>query len=541
LLPFYQAHTDRTGRRLGESRRGVTICCLGSTMMCVSGALAQTPAPATTGGATPSESLPNLSTSSTLFGDMGGLRPLLTKYGFTLTLQEQSEVFGNVSGGGRQGFEYGGLTTATLRVDPKPIFGIEGGLFNVSALQIHGRNLSADNLLTLQTASGIEADPATRLWELWYQQKMFDDKFDVKIGQQSLDQEFMVSTNSSLFINASSGWPEVPTADMPGGPAYPLSALGVRGAWHPSDSVNVLAGIFNGSPVGDNVGDPQKQNPSGVSFPLNGGVLAIAELQFVSPPPPAADNKAASDKSAPDPLTYAYKIGFWYDSESFADLRFDTTGAPLASPASNGLPTVHGGDYAFYAVADQMVYRWKDDPDRNINVFVRPTFTPLQDRNLVSFSLNAGVTMREPIVGRKMDAVGVSVDYARVSNSAAGFAFDTPFFNPGVFSPPRRSETVIEATYQYQVTPWWQIQPDIQYVFNPGRWHRQSGQSEPEGQERGGARRAHEHFVLTSGTRSRRATFMKRSLEGVPADRRDRRKPPLPLRTTTIYDQRDPR
>jgi porin len=465
LLSFYQASSE--GRRLGKLRRGVMIWCLGSTMMCASGALAQTPA--ATGGATPFGSLADLSTSSTLFGDMGGLRPLLTKYGFTLTLQEQSEVFGNVSGGRRRGFEYDGLTTAALQIDPKPMFGIEGGLFNVSALQIHGRNLGVDNLLTLQTASGIEADRATRLWELWYQQKMFDDKFDVKVGQQSLDQEFMVSKNSNLFINTSSGWPEVPTADMPGGgPAYPLSALGVRGAWHPSDTVNVLAGVFNGSPVEDNLGDPQKQNPSGVSFPLNGGVLAIAELQFVSPPPPAADNKAASDNGAPDPLTYAYKIGFWYDSEGFADLRFDTTGAPLASPASNGLPMFHRGSYAFYAVADQMVYRWQDDPDRNINVFVRPMFTPLQDRNLVSFSLNAGVTMHEPLVGRKMDVVGVSVDYTRVSNSAAGFSFDTPFFNPGVFSPPRRSETVIEATYQYQVTPWWQIQPDIQYVFNPG-------------------------------------------------------------------------
>jgi porin len=23
-------------------------------------------------------------------------------------------------------------------------------------------------------------------------------------------------------------------------------------------------------------------------------------------------------------------------------------------------------------------------------------------------------------------------------------------------------------TYQYQVTPWWILQPDFQYVFNPG-------------------------------------------------------------------------
>jgi porin len=26
----------------------------------------------------------------------------------------------------------------------------------------------------------------------------------------------------------------------------------------------------------------------------------------------------------------------------------------------------------------------------------------------------------------------------------------------------------VEATYQYEVTPWLQLQPDVQYVFNPG-------------------------------------------------------------------------
>jgi porin len=26
----------------------------------------------------------------------------------------------------------------------------------------------------------------------------------------------------------------------------------------------------------------------------------------------------------------------------------------------------------------------------------------------------------------------------------------------------------VEATYQYQLTPWCQLQPDFQYVFNPG-------------------------------------------------------------------------
>jgi porin len=26
---------------------------------------------------------------------------------------------------------------------------------------------------------------------------------------------------------------------------------------------------------------------------------------------------------------------------------------------------------------------------------------------------------------------------------------------------------VLEATYRIQVAPWWSVQPDLQYVFNP--------------------------------------------------------------------------
>jgi porin len=387
------------------------------------------------------------------------LRPLLTKYGLTLSVVENSEVFGNVTGGVRQGFEYNGLTTATVQLDTQPAFGWKGGLFNVSALQIHGDNLTSSNLDVVNFATGIEAEPATRLWELWYQQK-FGDAFDVKIGQQSLDQEFMISQNASYFINSAFGWATLPTFDMPGGgPAYPLSALGVRARARAGD-FTFLAGAFNGSPVYDNVGDPQKQNCCGVSFPLNGGVLAIAELQYATP---TSGDKASGAGALPG----TYKIGFWYDSETFADLRYDTAGLPLGNPANNQTPASHRGDYAFYAVADQMIWR-AANPDRNLNVFVRPMFTPLDDRNLISFGLNAGLTLHEPIDGRKDDTAGLGFGIAQVSSGASGFAQDAAFYNPKVFSPSRSAETYLEATYQFQVTGWWQLQPDIQYFFNPG-------------------------------------------------------------------------
>jgi porin len=410
--------------------------------------------------------LTGIERSSYLLGDMWGLRPLLSKYGMSLTILETSEVLGNVSGGAKQGFDYDGLTQAVLQLNTQRALHLYGGTFNISALQVHGDNLSANNLLTLQTASGIEADRATRLWELWYQQRFFrEDRLDVKIGQQSLDQEFMVSQNAGLFVNTMFGWPMLPSADLPGGgPAYPLSAPGVRLRARPINSLTLLVGLFNGSPAVNNTGDPQRQNPSGTSFPVNGGALAIAELQYSFP---ALGNMVYTGRS--DTLAGVYRLGFWYDTENFADLQYDNHGVSLANPASTGPPARHDGDYAIYAVMDQMIWRdpTDEDGDRAINFFARVMGTPEEDRNLIDFSMNAGLTFHEPIYHRDDDTCGVGMGLAKVGSHAAGLDRDTGFYT-GAYYPVRSDETYVEATYQYQLTPWCQIQPDFQYVFNPG-------------------------------------------------------------------------
>ena len=408
--------------------------------------------------------LETLNRSNYLFGDFWGLRTFLSRYGASLAIQETSEVLGNVTGGSKKGFAYDGLTQMVLQVDTNRAFGHYGGLFNASALYVHGSNLSADNLLTLQTASGIEADRSLRLWELWYQQRFLEeDRLDIKIGQQSLDQEFMVSQNALLFVNTMFGWPMLPSADLPGGgPAYPLSALGVRMRWRPVNPLQILVGVFNGSPVSNNQGDPQERNPSGTSFALNGPPLAIAELQYSYP---ALGNVIYPDEA--QALARTYRIGVWYDAEDFSDQRFDNTGLSLANPNSTGIPHAHHGDYAVYAVVDQMVWVYAKDANRNLSVFGRIMGAPQGDRNLIDFSMNAGLVLRQPLRYRNDDTFGIGMGYAHVSSRAAALDRDTAVLI-GTFTPVRRSETYVEATYQYQARPWWQIQPVIQYVFNPG-------------------------------------------------------------------------
>jgi len=399
-----------------------------------------------------------------LLGDMWGLRPELSRYGISFNLLETSEILGNVSGGVNQGFEYDGLTQLILQLDTQRAFQFYGGTFNVSALQIHGRSLSADNLGTLQTASGIEADRSTRLWELWYDQKLDQEgRFDVRFGQQSLDQEFMVSQNALLFVNTMFGWPMVPSADLPGGgPAYPLSAPGVRARVRLADSWTLLAGVFSGSPAPNDNPDSQQADPSGTSFPLNRGALVITELQYSYP---ALGTMVYEDK--PAPLSRVYKLGFWYDTGNFGDQELDDSGLSLANPASSGVPQAHAGDFGIYAVADQMIWADPRDDDRNLNAFLRAMGTPQTDRNLVDFSLNAGLAFNEPIRHRDDDAMGIGMGYAHVSSRAADLDRDQGLLT-GAYYPVRGSETFIELTYRYQLTPWCQLQPDFQYVFNPG-------------------------------------------------------------------------
>jgi porin len=413
--------------------------------------------------------LGNLNRSNYFLGDLFGLRPWLSRYGMSLAIQETSELLGNASGGTRTGAAYDGLTQAVLQLDTQRGFGHYGGLFNASVLHIHGSNLSAAQLDTLQTSSGIEADRGLRLWELWYDQRLLEeDRLDLRVGQMSVDQEFIVSSNALYFVNTMFGWPALPSYDLPGGgPAYPLSAPGVRVRYRPVNALNVLFGVYNGSPASSNLGDPQRVDAHGTSFPVHGGALAFLEFQYTDP---SVGGLVFPGEGAP--MARTYKLGAWYDSQRFADLRRDGNGLSLADPASSGSPASHSGNLSLYAVADQMVWRDERDPNHNLNLFVRAMGTPYQDRNLISFSLNAGVVCHEPFRGRPDDTFGLGIGAVHVSRAAAGLDQDTASVaqtaGSAGYYPIRSSETYLEATYQWQVHPWWQIQPDLQYVWNPG-------------------------------------------------------------------------
>ena len=366
-----------------------------------------------------------------LLGDWGGLRPVLAAHGISIGVTDSENLLGNLSGGIKTGATLQGLTTMTMDVDTGKAFGLQGGALHVSALQLHGRPLSPYYLGTLQTANGNEGDSASRLWELWYDQAFLAGRFDIKIGQQSIDNEFIGSTYSGLFVNTMAGWPIIPSADLyGGGPAYPLSSLGVRGRFMPNGNTSILAGVFDDDPGGGSfTQDQQALDQRGGRFSLKNGALWIAELQH-------------STKLLGLPGTY--KFGGWYDSGSFADELYGYN---------------HRGNYSLYAVMDQTIWQAPRNSNRTLNVFGRIMGAP-NDRNLVDFGFNGGITLTAPLPGRGNDQAGLDVGIAHVSSRAADAAVAAGGRRPG-------TETLIEATYQAQAVSWLVLQPDIQYVLNP--------------------------------------------------------------------------
>ncbi len=382
-----------------------------------------------------------------LLGDIGGLRTALGNAGITFGLNDSENLLANLSGGVKTGATMQGVTTMSLDVDTAKAVGLPGGLFHISALQLHGQPLSAAYLDNLQAANGNEGKNATRLWELWYDQSFANGQFDIKIGQQSIDNEFICSQYSALFVNTMAGWPLVPSADLyGGGPAYPLSSLGVRAQFKPSSNSAILAGVFDDNPGGGSFyEDAQALDAAGGKFNLNTGALWIAELQYFA---------------KPFGLPGTYKLGGWYDSGHFPDQLYSTDGLTFANPASNGNPVMHRGNYSLYGVVDQTVWQSASNSARNVNVFGRVMGAP-SDQNLVTFFFNGGVTMAAPFSGRNNDQVGLDFGIGKVSSRVADLDRAS-----GVA--PRGTEELFELTYQAQLVPWLVVQPDMQYIVNPG-------------------------------------------------------------------------
>ncbi len=407
-------------------------------------ALAQTPADA-----------PDLWQRQTLTADWGGLRTRLANDGFTFTLQQQSEVWGNALGGLGRGGAADGLLTLGLGVDLQKAIGWQGGSLFASGFQVEGVGPTPLRVGALQLVSGIEATQTAKLYDLWFEQQMFGGRFLLRFGQEGASDELMLSQNAALYLNSSFGFPPLIVLDLPsGGPNYPLATPFVRAKYQPDKEITLIGAVYNGDPAPPGPGDPQLRDRHGAAFRLDDHTLSFAELWYM----PSFLAKLGF------PVTY--KLGAWVATGPFADPLHDTAGLSLADPASTGIPLQHATDHAFYAVVDQMLWKKPGADAQGVSAFFQVMAAP-EDRNLSDLFIDGGVNWSGLIPGRSNDVAGLAVTYVGIGAAARQFSNGLILYT-GTGAPYAAGETTIEATYRVRLAPWLDVQPDVQYVINPG-------------------------------------------------------------------------
>jgi porin len=350
--------------------------------------------------------------------------------GLTLGAEYTGEVVANLTGGISRGATYEGLLRLSLKLGLGRLVGWNGATIYVSALDPHGEGISREHSGDLNIASNIDAYNGFRLYEFWFQQKLFGDALSIRVGQMSADQEFFLSTYSALFLN--SGLGTMPTISFNNKlPVYPVGGLGIRLEYKPNDNFFYRIGIFDADPGIQNTTDKQ-----GTAFRLNlgAGVILLGEAGYTRNSNPDSAGVAGT-----------YKIGAWYDSSN------ETT---------RHIPGMHNSDCGFYLIVDQMLYRKAPDVSgpSTVCTFLRFSAAPQQERNLVPFYTDLGLDVTGPIPSREKDILGIAIGYTKLSDH----------FTPDHASVHSGHETVAEVSYKFQINDHLFFQPDLQYIFDPG-------------------------------------------------------------------------
>jgi porin len=363
----------------------------------------------------------------TMFGDVWGARNFLENQGFEFDPAYVGEVFGNVSGGMKQGVVYDHVLNLPLTVYLDKIAGWwDGGVVHANAMWIAGRSLSADKVGDISGTSNISGYPTLRLQELWYQQTFLEMRASVKVGLIAADAEFFTSDSSSLFINGTFGAFTLVGANIPDPPVYPMAAPGVSFLIQPIPQFYFQAGVFDGTTEDEDV----NRNGSDFRIANSDGTLVFSEVGYLL-------NQAAGDRG----LVGTYKLGSFVHTADFADLN---SGAG------------EGANFGIYGVADQEIYK---HGGKDVYFFTRAGYAP-SNVNTIDWYFDAGFNFSGFIPGRLLDTAGIAV-------ARSNFSHDFSDSQVTGGSNPFTQETVIEATYKAQITTWWTVQPDFQYIVNP--------------------------------------------------------------------------
>ncbi len=178
-----------------------------------------------------------------LLRDWFGLRPGVEDLGITPTLTFVTDIAGNVTGGKNQGVTHADNLGLDLLFDLDKLVGLKGGSFLVSMSQRSGTSLSSEHVGNVFAIQQVYGGQTFHLIDVAYQQKLLDDRVELRLGRIAAGDDFLVSPYNWLFMqNGLDGNPVGIFFNAPGMTAYPNATWGTRLKIRPAERTYVMGG-----------------------------------------------------------------------------------------------------------------------------------------------------------------------------------------------------------------------------------------------------------------------------------------------------------
>jgi len=323
------------------------------------------------------------------------------------------------------------------------LVGWKGATLKVSGAQSTGRNLS-DGIGNVFTVSQSYVTPTAMFYELFYQQKLFDDFLEFKVGRLTAADDFVnlpafglqvsggINGNpASLFLN--SNFTSSPNATWG-------AALKVQ----PSLETYASYGIYQAT---NRLGLVAYH---GLDFSIrsNDGILMFLETgwnpnfgEIDQSPPEEKETGVAFSNGLPG----NYKVGGYFSN------------LPLASATNPGISETN--TFGLYLLGQQTIWQSPKNPNVNFALWGGLTYAPQTNVSPMPLMAFGGSVWQGLIPWRDQDQFLFTWMTGAFSNA---FAAD-----PGQASSHPTAETVFDVSYVFNITPEIYFQPDIQYIIQP--------------------------------------------------------------------------
>jgi porin len=333
----------------------------------------------------------------------------------------------------------------------------------VSALDRNGSNLSARNIGNQFTVQQVYGTETAVFYGLVLEQRLLEDKLGIKLGRFSTGDDFASSPLYWLYMNNGiDGNPQalpVNTAFS----SYPASVWAARLRVDPSPDWFAMGGVYQATQL-------NLYQDRGFDWSMNNsdGVLMIGQVGWTPEfcKRPVAASKPSDGKSVASGKTLAegktvrpvskdsdmqgllghYWFGAYYSPWQFA--QFDST-----ETASNS--------YGFYWHADQMVWQEEAGSDQGLTLWSAFVLSPQQNISKLPFQVNSGIVYKGLAPTRDHDVTMLGFVYGNFSDDYADTVAATGAGSPSY-------EIALEAGYRFQITKFAYVQPNVQWIINPG-------------------------------------------------------------------------